>query len=93
MLAGLFFLVWLPNVTSAGESTARKRPRRLAAAAGIGLGLPGLVVSTTLPAVLPVFRCAPPRAVRDRHLRARPATLLDGPASPYPDVLFESRRP
>lgn len=29
----------------------------------------------------------------DRHLRGRAATLLDGPASPYPEVLFESRRP
>jgi predicted dienelactone hydrolase len=29
----------------------------------------------------------------DRHLKGRPATLLDGPAGQYPEVLFESRRP
>jgi predicted dienelactone hydrolase len=29
----------------------------------------------------------------DRHLSARPATLLDGPASQYPEAQFESRRP
>ncbi len=28
----------------------------------------------------------------DRHLRGRPAKLLGRPASPYPEVLFESRR-
>jgi predicted dienelactone hydrolase len=29
----------------------------------------------------------------DRHLLSRPATLLDGAARQYPEVLFESRRP
>jgi predicted dienelactone hydrolase len=29
----------------------------------------------------------------DRHLKSHPATLLDGPAKQYPEVLFESRRP
>jgi hypothetical protein len=29
----------------------------------------------------------------DRHLRGRPAALLDGPAAQYPDVRFEIRRP
>ena len=29
----------------------------------------------------------------DRHLLGRPATLLDGPAGQYADVLFEARRP
>jgi Platelet-activating factor acetylhydrolase, isoform II len=29
----------------------------------------------------------------DRHLKGRPATLLDGSAAQYPDVRFESRRP
>jgi hypothetical protein len=29
----------------------------------------------------------------DRHLKGRPAALLDGPAAQYPDVRFESRRP
>ena len=28
----------------------------------------------------------------DRHLMARPAKLLDGPAEQYPEVLFESRK-
>ena len=60
VLAGLFFVVWLLNITSAGVPTARKTPCRFAAAAGIGLGLLGLVVSTTLPVVLPVFRFASP---------------------------------
>ena len=29
----------------------------------------------------------------DRHLKGRPARLLDGPVRQYPEVLFESRRP
>jgi hypothetical protein len=29
----------------------------------------------------------------DRHLKGRPAPLLDGPAEQYPEVLFETRRP
>jgi hypothetical protein len=29
----------------------------------------------------------------DRHLKGRPAALLDGPAERYPEVLFETRRP
>ena len=29
----------------------------------------------------------------DRHLKGRPAALLDGPAEQYPEVLFETRRP
>jgi len=29
----------------------------------------------------------------DRHLKDRPAVLLDGPAAQYPEVLFETRRP
>jgi hypothetical protein len=29
----------------------------------------------------------------DRHLKGRPAALLDGPAEEYPDVIFETRRP
>ena len=29
----------------------------------------------------------------DRHLRGRPASLLDGPATQYPEAMFESRRP
>ena len=29
----------------------------------------------------------------DKHLLGRPATLLDGSATQYPEVLFESRRP
>jgi hypothetical protein len=29
----------------------------------------------------------------DRHLKGRPATLLDGPAAQYPDVALETRRP
>ena len=29
----------------------------------------------------------------DRHLKGRPAALLDGPAAQYPEVLFETRRP
>jgi predicted dienelactone hydrolase len=29
----------------------------------------------------------------DRHLKGRPAALLDGPAKQYPEVLFETRRP
>ena len=29
----------------------------------------------------------------DRHLKGRLATLLDGPAEQYPDVIFETRRP
>ena len=29
----------------------------------------------------------------DQHLRGRPAKLLAGPGAPYPEVLFESRRP
>jgi hypothetical protein len=29
----------------------------------------------------------------DRHLKGRPAALLDGPAEQYPEVLFEARRP
>ena len=29
----------------------------------------------------------------DRHLKNRPAALLDGPAELYPEVLFETRRP
>lgn len=29
----------------------------------------------------------------DRHLLGRPARILDGPASQYPEVLFEARRP
>ena len=28
----------------------------------------------------------------DRHLKGRPAALLDGPAEQYPEVLFETRR-
>jgi hypothetical protein len=28
----------------------------------------------------------------DRHLKGKPAALLDGPAEQYPGVLFESRR-
>ena len=29
----------------------------------------------------------------DRYLKGQPATLLDGPAEEYPEVLFETRRP
>lgn len=29
----------------------------------------------------------------DRHLKGRPAALLDGPAEQYPEVLLETRRP
>ena len=29
----------------------------------------------------------------DRHLKGRPAALLDGPAARYPEVLLETRRP
>jgi hypothetical protein len=29
----------------------------------------------------------------DRHLKGRPAALLDGPADQYPEVRFETRRP
>jgi hypothetical protein len=29
----------------------------------------------------------------DRHLKGRPAALLDGPAEQYPEVRFETRRP
>ena len=29
----------------------------------------------------------------DRHLKGRPATLLDGPTAQYPDVRLETRRP
>jgi hypothetical protein len=29
----------------------------------------------------------------DRHLKGRPAALLDGPAAQYPEVRFEARRP
>jgi hypothetical protein len=29
----------------------------------------------------------------DRHLKGRPAALLDGPAEQYPEVCFEARRP
>ena len=60
VLAGLFFVVWLLNFGNAGAPTARKGLRRFAPAAGIGLGLLGLVVSIALPLVLPVFRFAPP---------------------------------
>ena len=31
-------------------------------------------------------------ALFDRHLKGRPAALLDGPATQYPEVLFETRR-
>jgi hypothetical protein len=31
------------------------------------------------------------RAFFDRHLKGRPAVLLDAPAKQYPDVLFETR--
>ncbi|HEV8647899.1 MAG TPA: carboxylic ester hydrolase [Actinomycetes bacterium] len=34
-----------------------------------------------------------PLAFFDRHLKGRPATLLDGPAAQYPDVALETRRP
>jgi predicted dienelactone hydrolase len=29
----------------------------------------------------------------DKHLKGQPATLLDGPAEEFPEVLFETRRP
>jgi predicted dienelactone hydrolase len=32
-------------------------------------------------------------ALFDRHLKGRPAALLDGPVDQYPEVLFETRRP
>ena len=32
------------------------------------------------------------QAFFDRHLQGRPADLLDGPARPYPEAMFESRR-
>ena len=60
VLAALSFLVWLLNTSSAGAPSVRQAPHRFAAAAGIGLGLLGLVVSMALPLVLPVFRFAPP---------------------------------
>jgi hypothetical protein len=29
----------------------------------------------------------------DRHLKGKPATLLDGPAAQYPEVRFDTSRP
>jgi hypothetical protein len=29
----------------------------------------------------------------DKHLKAQPETLLDGPTKQYPEVLFDTRRP
>lgn len=54
--AVLFFLVWLlKTIKQAGRPAGRRRVRRLATGLGVGLGVLGLVVSTALPMVFPVF--------------------------------------
>jgi predicted dienelactone hydrolase len=68
-LGGLFFLIWLVrlvrNSKPAGRPAGRRWINRLAAGLGIGLGILGLAVSTTLPIVLPVFRFPHPTGPYD----------------------------
>lgn len=68
-LGGLFFLAGLAGLArkarSASRPAGRKRLPRPAAAAGIGLGVLGLAVSTALPAILPVFRFPAPSGPYD----------------------------
>ena len=58
-------------------------------ALGSQLGLTGPINAQRAHAIVNAYSVA----FFDRHLRGQPATLLDGPAVQYPEVLFESRRP
>lgn len=68
-LGGLIFLAglaWpLRYAKPAGSPVGRTRSRRSAAAAGIGLGVLGLAISTALPIILPVFRFPDPTGPYD----------------------------
>ncbi len=57
VVAGLLFVVWLrQRIAPLGAPGRHRTPRQIAAGLGVGLGVLGLALSTSLPMVIPVFR-------------------------------------